>query len=471
MDNKIQGKIIAVYGSVVDVQFEQEKFAAIHDIVVTYAQNEDRPITMEVVEHYASNVCRCIALSQTYGLRRNAPCYSTAARLSVPIGSALYGRAINALGEPIDRKGPINTKDRANVDGSSYYNKGEFKVEDGQDVKYEIVETGIKMIDLLFPLVKGSKTGILGGAACGKTIIILEIIHNIITKSHGTAVFAGVGERIREGNELYWELEKTGLLSKATVVFGQMNESPAARFNAASAAASIAESFLEKGENVLFFIDNIFRFVQAGSELSALLGRIPSETGYQPTMTSEVSDFHERIRSLSHAAITAIEAVYVPADDLTDPAVVAIFSHLDSTLALSRDYVQRGLYPAIDPLLSSSGFIDVNVVSRQHFDVANDVIKYFRRYQELHKIVAIVGKAELSQRERLIFDRARKLQNFLTQPFATASTYTGRPGRYVPLEDSIAGCYQILSGRLDNIDEEKLYMIGALDEAYSENIK
>jgi F-type H+-transporting ATPase subunit beta len=326
------------------------------------------------------------------------------------------------------------------------------------------METGIKVMDLLSPLIKGSKTGILGGAGLGKTILILEIIHNIITKARGTCVFAGVGERIREGNELYYEFLRTGLIDRSIMVFGQMNESSGARFEAAQTGIAIAESIQDKGTEVLFFIDNVFRFAQAGSELSALLGRIPSETGYQPTLMSEISEFHERIRSHEKAGITAVEAIYVPADDLTDPAVVAIFSHLNSTVVLSRDYVQRGLYPAVDPLPSSSGFIDQAVIGKRHVDVAQEVVKHFQKYQDQQRIVSIIGKEELSKQERIIYERAGKLQNFLTQPFFTGELYTGIKGIYVPLEETLLGCEKIISGRVDAIPPDKFYMIGPISD-------
>jgi F-type H+-transporting ATPase subunit beta len=326
------------------------------------------------------------------------------------------------------------------------------------------METGIKCLDLLSPLVKGSKTGVSGGAGLGKTILILEIIHNIITKHKGTCVFSGVGERIREGNELYFEFVRTGLLERSILVFGQMDESSGARFEAAQTGIAIAESVQRKGQSVLFFIDNVFRFAQAGAEISALLGRIPSETGYQPTLTSEISEFHERIRSQETSSITSVEAVYVPADDLTDPAVVAIFSHLDSVLVLSRAYVQRGLYPAIDPLQSTSSFIDPHIVGRRHFEIAQEVMRHFQKYRELERIVAIIGKEELSKQERIIFERARKLQNFLTQPFFTGEAYTGKKGVYVGINDMLLGCERITTGRADSVPEDKLYMIGAMPE-------
>ena len=456
------GSIIAVYGSVVDAQFAGGRLPTIYEVCksTTFDGND---VTLEVVEHREPNICRCIALNYTYGLQRGSACEATGKTLVVPIGRNLYGRVVNVLGQPIDNRGPVDTTQmipirtrRGSVSQNDFSEEGEFK--------YELMETGIKAIDLLSPLLKGSKTGILGGAGLGKTILILEIIHNIITKHRGTCVFAGVGERIREGNELYFEFLRTGLLERSVLVFGQMNESAGARFEAAQTSIAIAESFQQEGKDVLFFMDNVFRFAQAGAEISALLGRIPSETGYQPTLTTEISELHERIRSKKNSSISSVEAVYVPADDLTDPAVVAIFSHLGSVVVLSRDYVQRGLYPAVDPLQTSSGFIDAHILGKKHFDVAQQVISYFQRQRELERIVAIIGKEELSKHERVIFDRASKLRNFLTQPFFTGEAYTRIKGEYVKIEDTVSGCEKILSGRLDAWPDDKLYMVGALPE-------
>lgn len=459
----IRGKITAVYGSVVDIQFESGILPVIYEIIKAATFN-NKEVILEVVEHYEPNICRCIALTSTYGLKRNSSVEATGKVLSVPTGKKMYGRVINALGVPIDERGPIDSEEIIPIRNASSKETRSVVVKEDAKLKYEIMETGIKVLDLLFPLVKGSKTGIPGGAALGKTVLILEIIHNIITKHHGTCVFAGVGERIREGNELYNEFVRTGLLDRSIMVFGQMDASSGARFEAAHTGVAIAESFQDKGEEVLFFVDNIFRFSQAGAELSALLGRIPSETGYQPTLTSEISEFHERIQSKENAAITSVEAVYVPADDLTDPAVVAIFSHLDSILVLSRDYIQRGLYPAIDPLLSTSGFMDPNVIGKRHFDIAQEVIRHFQKYQDLQRIVSIIGKEELSKQERTIFERTRKLQYFFTQPFFTAEMYTGNKGAYVPLESTIIGCEKIIKGEFDTIAEDKFYMIGAIEQ-------
>jgi len=461
--NGAKGKVVGVYGSVVDVQFDGVSLPVISEALKAVSFNGNE-IILEVVEHYESNICRCIALNPTYGLRRNSVCLATGGALKVAKGKNVYGRVLNVLGEPIDGKGAIDVDESDKIPIRNFrMNHGDKEILSVKEkLKFEIMETGIKAIDLLSPLVKGSKTGILGGAGLGKTVLILEIIHNIITRHSGTCVFAGVGERIREGNELYYEFLRTGLLQRSIMVFGQMNESSGARFEAAHTGAAIAESIQKEGSEVLFFVDNVFRFAQAGSELSALLGRIPSETGYQPTLMSEVSEFHERIRSHEKAAVTSVEAIYVPADDLTDPAVVAIFSHLNSTLVLSRDFVQRGLYPAVDPLHSSSGFINPDIIGKKHFEVVQEVVRHFQRYHELQRIVSIIGREELSKQEKVIFERAIKLQNFLTQPFFTGELYTGVKGIYVPLEETILGCERIISGRVDFIPEDKFYMIGPI---------
>ncbi|MBI5872838.1 MAG: F0F1 ATP synthase subunit beta [Candidatus Omnitrophica bacterium] len=461
-DKKIfsTGKVIAVHGPVVDMAFETEDLLpSIYEIVrsTTYDQEV---VVLEVVEHRAGNIARAIALTPTYGLARNAVVERTGRPMSIPKGEAVLGRVVNVLGEPIDKKGPIGKGEVYTVRRAVEKEKIELGSKDKDG--FEIIETGIKMIDLLFPLVKNTKTGILGGAALGKSLLTLEIIHNIIKKQEWLCVFTGAGERIREGNELYFEFVRSEILSRSALIFGQMDESPGARFEVVSSGAALAESLQKEGHSVLFLLDNVFRFAQAGSELSALLGRIPSETGYQPTLTSEIGEFHERIRSRQGASITAIEAVYVPADDLTDPAVVCIFSHLDSILVLSRSRVQRGLYPAIDPLMSSSAYLNIRIVGKRHFEMAQDAIRLFHKYEELQRIVAIIGIEELSKNDRTIFHRARKLDNFLTQPFFTAEVYTNRPGQYVSLEDTLTGCERIISGRMDNTPDEEFYMKGAL---------
>jgi F-type H+-transporting ATPase subunit beta len=459
------GKVIAVSGPVVDVQFDGTgSIPAVHEILNAVTCGVIR-IVLEVAEHRENNVCRCISLSPTYGIQRNLPVTATGSVMRVPRAEHVLGHIVNVMGESIDKNNPIEAESvlpiRKNV------KKVICPSDKGMHKKVEIMETGIKIIDLLFPLVKGSKTGIIGGAGLGKSVLILEIIHNIITKTRGVCVFTGVGERIREGNELYNEFVRTNLLSRSILVFGQMNESPGVRFEAANTGITLAESLQDTGEDVLFFVDNVFRFAQAGSELSALLGRIPSETGYQPTLVSEISQFHERIVSREGASITAIEAVYVPADDLTDPAVVAIFTHLDSVMVLSRAFVQKGLYPAINPLESFSGSLDPLIIGRRHFEVAQEALRYFQKYDELQRIVSIVGKEELAKQERTIFDRAKKLQNFMTQPFFISEVFTGYKGCYLNIEETLSCCERILSGRMDAVPEDKFYMIGSLEHLVS----
>ena len=468
MEEKIcTAKVIAVYGSVVDAQFDANSALPNIGAMLKVSLPSEKEIGLQVVEHRGNNICRCIALGFTYGVSRNMPVGIQEKELAIPRDvSKLYGRVLNALGNPIDHKGALDLSDSIPLKNIGQAYQQEMNLD--AEIKPEIIYTGIKMIDLLFPLLKGSKSGLLGGAACGKTILILEIIHNIISYQSGTCIFAGVGERIREGNELYHEFSRADLLKRSILIFGQMNESPGMRFEAAHTAVALAEYMLHQRKDVLFFMDNIFRFVQAGSELSILLGRIPSEGGYQSTLTSEISQLHEKIRSEKGSSITAIEAVYVPADDLTDPAVVAIFAHMDNLIVLSRSLVQRGLYPAIDPLQSSANSLSPSIVGRRHFEMAQDVLRHFRRYDELERIVSIIGKEELSSEERIIFDRAKKLQNFLSQPFFTAEVYTGKPGAYVSLDDTINGCERIMSGELDKMDESKLYCIGKLETKHVE---
>lgn len=463
MNTGPSAKVIAVYGSVVDVQFPLGVGLPVVSTMLRVCASQGEDIGLQVVEHRGDNVCRCVALGFTYGVGRNMRVEVMEQGIVAPKDlNVLYGRVLNAMAIPIDHKEALDTKDSVSIKDFSSRLNTEVNLDAGQ--KPEIIHTGIKMIDLLFPLIKGSKSGLLGGAACGKTILILEIIHNIISYQSGTCIFAGVGERIREGNELYHEFLRADLLKRSILVFGQMNESPGMRFEAAHTAVALAEMVLSKGRDALFFMDNVFRFVQAGSEISTLLGRIPSEGGYQSTLTSEISQLHERIRSEKSASITAIEAIYVPADDLTDPAVVAIFAHMDSLIVLSRSLVQRGLYPAIDPLQSSASSLSPAIVGRRHFEAAQEVLKHFRRYEELERIASIIGKEELSPEEQIIFDRAKKLQNFLSQPFFTAEMYTGRPGAFVEIADTISGCERIIRGDLDRMDEASLYCIGKINE-------
>ncbi|MBU2064211.1 MAG: F0F1 ATP synthase subunit beta [Candidatus Omnitrophica bacterium] len=461
-NEKIVGRVIAVQGPVVDVKFKRQKDVPnVFDIIYTFTV-DGLKITLEVAEHLPGNIARCISINSTQNLQKDACAFVTGGPIEIPVGDEVYSRLINVLGEPIDQQGPIHAtmiKPIRQPPQKSRLRKGE-NVKAGS----EIMETGIKIIDLLFPLVKGSKNGILGGAAMGKSVLTLEIIQHIVKKHKGNCVFTGAGERMREGNELYHELKRHDILSKMKLVFGQMNEPPGARYGVAMTGVTLAENIQRQNKDVLLFIDNVFRFLQAGQEISTLLGRVPSETGYQPTLISEASEFHERIRSSEGmgGSITSIEAVYVPADDLTDPAVVAIFSFLDSVIVLSRERVQLGLYPAIDPLLSSCANLDPDIVGKRHFDISQDVLHIFQRYEELRKIVLVIGIDELSANDRLIYERARKLQNFLTQPFSVAEAYTGKMGEYVTIEQTLSGCERILKGELDQRSEDLFYMVGAL---------
>ena len=458
------GRVVSVQGPVVDIKFQNtEDVPGIFSVIRTVAADE-REVILEVSEHLPNNIARCIALNSTLNLRRNEPVHSTGGCVEIPESDGFYERIVDVLGRPIDKKGPVTSSSKSTLP----IRRQEFKARIWKrEVLYkdiEQIETGVKVIDLLFPLIKGSKTGILGGAGVGKTVINMEIILHVVKEHQGRCVFAGVGERIREGNELYFELSKQGILPKTMIVFGQMNEPPGARFGAAMTGVTMAESIQRRNEDVLLFVDNIFRFVQAGAEISTLLGHLPSETGYQPTLISEVGEFHERIKTSRElgGSITSVEAVYVPADDLTDPAVVAIFAFLDSVLVLSRERVQRGLYPAIDPLLSSSSNQDPDIIGKRHFEVAQEVIRILQKYEELKRVVLVIGVQELSQEDRSVYERALKLENYLTQPFFTAEAFTGRKGEYVPLEQTIKDCERIISGEIDKKGAEEFYMIGGL---------
>ena len=459
-NNKKSGRVIAVQGPVVDVRFEEAKdVPGLYEVLETETFDKKK-LTLEVAEHLEGNIARCIALASTLNLQRNQEATPSGGSVTIPVGDGMFSRIINVTGQAIDMKGKIKSDGEMPIrkDITSLYLNPERDALAG----FEIMETGIKVIDLLFPMVKGSKTGILGGAALGKSILTLELIHNVTKKHKGACVFTGAGERIREGNELYYELQKQGVLDRVMMAFGQMNEPPGARYEIALTGVTLAEYLQSQNKDVLFFVDNVYRFVQAGSEVSTLLGRVPSETGYQPTLASEVGDFQERIRSRDTGSITAIEAIYVPADDLTDPAVVTIFSYLDSVLVLSRERIQLGLYPAVDPLLSGSSNLDPEIVGEKHFLISQEILKILTKYEELKKIVAVIGVEELSKADRILYERARKLQNFLTQPFFTAEVYTGKKGEYVSVKDTLEGCDKIITGKADNIPEENLYLVGKL---------
>jgi len=452
-----KGKVVAVQGPVVDV-----KFACVEDMpdmheTISVRTFDKRDIMLLVAEHLEGNIARCVSLASTLNLQRNAVATSQGQTLTIPVGDELFGRIVNVMGQPIDGKGPIECDEALPIRKDT--SKVEMRMGDASSLKTEIVETGIKAVDLLFPVVRGSKTGIIGGAGCGKTVLIMELIHNIVEEHEGACVFAGIGERIREGNELYYEFEQAGILDKIMMAFGQMDEPPGARFNIILTGITLAEYLQSKGKEVLLFMDNVFRFVQAGAEISTLLGRTPSETGYQPTLSSEVGEVHERIKG----TISAFEAVYVPADDTTDPAVVAIFSYLDAVMVLSRERTQLGLFPGIDPLTSSCSNLNSSIVGQRHFDLSQEVLKIFTKYDELKRIVAVIGIDELSKIDRTLYERARKLQNFLTQPMFVAEAFTGRKGQFVKTGETLDSIEKIVDGRVDEKSEEDFYMIGAIE--------
>lgn len=452
-----KGKVVAVQGPVVDIKFEKvEDMPDLHETVVTKSFDK-RDVILLVAEHLEGNIARCVALVSTLNLQRNALATSSGKTLTIPVGDELFGRIINVMGDPIDGKGPIDTGGRR-APIHRDVSKVAMSVEKSSG-KIEIVGTGIKVVDLLFPVVRGSKTGVIGGAGCGKTVLIMELIHNIVEEHDGACVFCGIGERIREGNELYFEFEQVGILDKIMMAFGQMDEPPGARFNVILSGITLAEYLQTKGKEVLLFMDNVFRFVQAGAEISTLLGRTPSETGYQPTLSSEVGDVHERIKG----SISAFEAVYVPADDITDPAVVAIFSYLDAVMVLSRERTQLGLFPGIDPLKSSCSNLDASIVGQRHFDLAQELLRILTKAEELRRIVAVIGLDELSKGDRTTYERARKLTNFMTQPMFVAESYTGKKGEFVKVADTLDGVEKIINGGCDNRPEDEFYMIGKLD--------
>ncbi len=453
------GHVLSVQGPVVDIIFENlQDIPGIYDVVEVVAYDK-RQVIMQCAEHLSSKIVRCVALQDTLNVQLNAPCYNTFQPIAVPIGDECFGRVMDTTGRPLDNRGPINAPHRVPIRRITKQVGFDLKKKKGE--RPEVLETGMKYFDLLFPLVKGSKTGILGGAGCGKTVVILELIHNIVKAHGGACVFAGIGERIREGNELFYELEFNNLLSKVMLAFGQMDQPPGTRAEVVNTGITLAEYLQSKNKDVLLFMDNLYRFVQGGQEISTLLGRIPAETGYQPTLASEVSAVQERIRSIEGGgSVTAMQAVYVPADDMTDPAVVAIFSYLDGCIVLSRDLVQRGMYPAIDPLQSSCANLDPTVVGKRHYQVAMQVIQHFNKHNGLKRIVAVIGVEELNKEDQLIFKRAEKLLNFMTQPFHVTEVFTGKKGEYVPILDNVEGCARVLNGDFDHMNAEDFYMIG-----------
>jgi F-type H+-transporting ATPase subunit beta len=449
------GVIKQVIGVVVDVYFENNLPEIYNALEVNL---NGQKLVLEVEQHIGASVVRCVAMGTTDGLKRGDEAVDTGAAISVPVGTETLGRIFNVLGDVVDGGAAVKTEKKYPI------HRPAPKFVD-QSIKAEVLETGIKVIDLICPIVKGGKVGMFGGAGVGKTVVIQELIHNIASEHGGYSVFAGVGERTREGNDLYHEFKESGVIDKVSMVFGQMNEPPGSRARVALSGLSIAEYFRdEKNQDVLFFVDNIFRFTQAGSEVSALLGRMPSAVGYQPTLASEMGELQERITSTKNGSITSIQAVYVPADDLTDPAPATTFGHLDSTVVLSRSLSELGLYPAVDPLDSSSIVLDPKVVGQEHYEVARGVQKILQRYKDLQDIIAILGMEELSVEDKVIVARARKIQKFLSQPNFVAETFTGRPGKYVKLADTVRGFKEILDGMHDDKSEDNFYMKGGIEE-------
>ncbi len=448
------GKISQVVGVVIDVEFAEGQLPAIYNALKI--QTDGREVTLEVAQHLSETSVRAISLSSTDGLSRGTKVVDTGSAISVPIGKETMGRMFNVIGQPIDGKnGSFKARSPIHKEPPALSE---------QSGETEILETGIKVIDLIAPMTKGGKVGLFGGAGVGKTVLITELINNIAKEHGGTSVFAGVGERTREGNDLYHEMEESGVLDKTALVFGQMNEPPGARLRVALSGLTMAEGFRDEGKDVLLFVDNIFRFTQAGAEVSALLGRLPSAVGYQPNLAQEMGALQERITSTKKGSVTSVQAVYVPADDLTDPAPATTFAHLDSTIVLNRALTELGLYPAVDPLDSSSTILDPEIVGQEHYEVAREVQRILQRYKDLVDIIAILGMEELSDEDKQTVSRARRIQRFLTQPFHVAEIFSGIPGTYVPLKDTIAGFREILDGKHDDKSESAFYMKGKIGE-------
>ena len=458
MANANCGKVSQVMGPVVDVLFENGKLPAIYNALTI--PNGKKTLTVEVAQHIGDNTVRCIAMASTDGLMRDTEVMDTGKSISVPVGDETLGRIFNVLGDTVDNGKPIKTDKRWNIHRTA----PEY---DELASSTEVFETGIKVIDLICPYSKGGKIGLFGGAGVGKTVLIMELINNIVKQHDGLSVFTGVGERTREGNDLYNEMKSSGVLANTALVYGQMNKPPGARMRVALSGLTMAEYFRDvKGQDVLLFIDNIFRFTQAGSEVSALLGRMPSAVGYQPTLASEMGELQERIASTKKGSITSVQAVYVPADDLTDPAPATTFAHLDATTVLSRSIASSGIYPAVDPLESTSRILSEEVLGEEHYNVARDVQKILQRYKELTDIIAIMGMDELSDEDKLLVSRARKIQRFLSQPFFVSEKFTGIPGVYVPLSETIRGFREIIQGKCDNLPESAFLFVGTIDEAF-----
>lgn len=456
------GKIVQIIGPVVDVEFPPGTLPAIYNALkIRRGSNGDsEEITAEVAQHLGEATVRAVAMQPTDGLVRGMAAEDTGQPISVPVGREVLGRILNVVGEPVDGMGPVQAKQRYPI------HRPAPSLEE-QGTGQEMLETGIKVIDLLEPYSKGGKTGLFGGAGVGKTVVIMELIYNIATSHGGFSVFAGVGERTREGNDLWLEMKESGVIDKAALIYGQMTEPPGARLRVGLTGLTVAEYFREsEGQDVLLFVDNIFRFTQAGSEVSALLGRMPSAVGYQPTLATEMGILQERITSTRQGSITSVQAIYVPADDLTDPAPATAFAHLDATTVLSRQIAELGIYPAVDPLDSTSRILDPRVLGEEHYNTARGVQRILQRYRELQDIIAILGMDELSEEDRTIVARARKIQRFLSQPFHVAEQFTGIPGKYVPIRETIAAFRELIAGNCDHLPEQAFYMVGNLDEAF-----
>ena len=455
---RTKGTVTQVLGNVVDIEFPPEQLPAIYNAIETAIPGQDHPLVLEVEQLLGNNVVRCVGMGPTDGMARGQDAWDTGSSITVPVGTGTLGRIFNVLGQPVDNLPPPENAPRLPI------HRPAPSIED-QATKTELLETGIKVIDLIAPFMRGGKIGTFGGAGTGKTVIIQELINNIAKQSGGFSVFAGVGERTREGNDLYEEMTNAKVLDKLAMVFGQMNEPPGSRLRVALTGLTIAEYFRDvEGRDVLLFIDNIFRFTQAGSEVSALLGRMPSAVGYQPNLAEEMGQLQERITSTKKGSVTSMQAVYVPADDYTDPAPAATFAHLDSTIVLERALASRGLFPAVDPLASTSRILDPNIVGQEHYDVAQEVKRVLQRYKDLQDIIAILGVDELSDEDKLTVARARKIEQFFSQPFNVGEAFTGRPGRTVPLAETIRGFKEILEGKHDTVSEVYFYMAGSIDD-------
>ncbi len=452
------GTVVQVIGAVVDVEFPQQSVPQVYDALKITGEGTCNGLVLEVQQQLGGGVVRTIAMGSSDGLRRGIEVENTGSAIAVPVGKATLGRIMNVLGEPVDEAGPIGEDER-------YVIHREAPSYEEQSNTTELLETGIKVIDLVCPFAKGGKVGLFGGAGVGKTVNMMELINNIAKAHSGLSVFAGVGERTREGNDFYYEMQESGVLDKVAMVYGQMNEPPGNRLRVALTGLTMAEKFRDEGKDVLLFVDNIYRYTLAGTEVSALLGRMPSAVGYQPTLAEEMGVLQERITSTKTGSITSVQAVYVPADDLTDPSPATTFAHLDATVVLSRQIASLGIYPAVDPLDSTSRQLDPQVVGQEHYDVANGVQNVLQRYKELKDIIAILGMDELSDDDKMTVSRARKIERFLSQPFHVAEVFTGSPGKYVPLKDTIRGFKGILEGEFDHIPEQAFYMVGSVDEA------